>query len=534
MNKSILLLVFTSFIWSLKAQEVIRCANEKYAIEGVLSNSSSKLLVMQQTSGIKPEIGGRGELLKYFQSKMFGGNVSGTMVIAEVEITDITGSQVMLKVLEEKSKILVNGKKKNHFIKGNKVKLKIYDYQKVQEKKEYWGSGKLRAKGLTACGQKIGKWTYFDEQGLLSKIYEQDDEGRITGEYKEFYPNGKLALKGEYKRNERVGKWNVFNQDGSDGGYINYRFGEKYGKYELKYPNGQVKESGEYSLSGKLTGVQKGFYQNGKPRFLKDSDKHLYKEWFQNGQLKVDYKLNYKGEKDGLCKEYYDNGQLKSEIEYDDEEFEGIYKTYYDDGKPQQIGQYYWSDHQKDGEWLTYYGQGGVMKRKNYKRGQLHGKVELYFKNGKVKASTHYSDGQPDGEFVIFWGNGSLKEKGAFVKGKENGTFIKTFKDGTTGKLTTYELGKKEGPFEEYYAPGKIKVKGNYHGEMYIGSYEKYYENGKLESKGTYSEDGKRIGLWIFNNDEGKILKKGKYENGIKTGKWIEIDEKGKKKKVKY
>ena len=56
---------------------------------------------MNLVYGGKPEVGAKGELLKYFQSKLFGGNVSGTLVIAEVEITAVNGRAITMKVLEK-------------------------------------------------------------------------------------------------------------------------------------------------------------------------------------------------------------------------------------------------------------------------------------------------------------------------------------------------------------------------------------------------------------------------------------------------
>ncbi|MCB0478686.1 MAG: toxin-antitoxin system YwqK family antitoxin [Crocinitomicaceae bacterium] len=532
-------LLFTLFILLLNstvlAQEKIRCGKVNYTLEGELVNSSSRTPIMNQKMGILPEIGARGELLKYFQSELFGGQVSGTLVIAEVEITGIKGSNVSLKVLEEKSQITVNGKKKNHFLSGNRVKLNIYDYQTPQLRKNYWETGEVKSEGMSVCGNKIGKWTYYHINGTKKSTYALNEDGEIEGAYEQFHPNGQLYIRGQYKDGKKEGEWKVYNPDGSDGGFLNYKRDEQYGKYLLKYPNGQTKEIGEYSFSGRIEGIQKGFYEDGKPQFEYDEDQRIRKEWYTNGNLKEEIKLDYSGKKkDGRCKEYYENGQLKSDIVYDDDEYEGDYILYYENGQIKKKGKYKWTDHKKDGEWLDYFENGKLAYKRNYYQGVMKGLNESYYENGQLKIKANYKNGEPDGEVISYFEDGKVKSQANFKEGKKEGIWKMFFEDGTLKTMKTFVQDKEEGPFEIYHEPGKLKEKGSKKGMFFQGPFESYYESGKLRSKGTFLEDGKRTGLWLFNDKEGNLEKKGNYENGLKTGKWIEVDENGKKKKVKY
>lgn len=533
MRYTLLLTFFISF--SLQAQELVQCGKAVQTIEGKLINSSSSSPILQQYTGSKPDVGTRGELLKYFQTKLFGGNMTGTLVIAEVEIVSFSGSKITLKVLEKKSNIVINGKPKNHFVKGTECKLKIYNYERPKERIEYWETGEIKSKGMAVCGNKIGEWSYYDLKGNLSKVYSLNKDGEIHGEYKEYYPNGNLSTKGEYDDDERKGKWMIYNKDGSEGGYINYRYGKKYGKYELKYANGQTKEIGEYDYSGKIDGVQKGFYEDGKEKFLYDQDSRILKEWYPNGNLKKEHKLNYSGtKKDGRCKEYYENGKLKSDIVYDDDEFEGDYLKYYENGQIKIKGKYKWTDNKKDGEWQEYYENGNLKFVRNYYQGKMTGKAESYHENGNKKIKAYYKNGEPEGEVLSYYENGELKAKANFSNGKKHGEFSKYFEDGSLEGKRNYNMDVMEGDYIDYYAPGKLKEKGSKKDGVKYGPFENYYENGNLKSKGEYTKEGIRDGEWIFNSEDGKLEKKGVFDKGKKIGKWIEVDSNGKKKKIKY
>ena len=60
-----------------------------------------------------------------------------------------------------------------------------------------------------------------------------------------------------------------------------------------------------------------------------DFKNHVYKEYYENGQLKRE-KPTVNGKKHGTLKEYYKTGELRSEILYVDGEKHGICKGYYE------------------------------------------------------------------------------------------------------------------------------------------------------------------------------------------------------------
>lgn len=59
-------------------------------------------------------------------------------------------------------------------------------------------------------------------------------------------------------------------------------------------------------------------------------------------------------------------------------------------------------------------------------------------------------------------------------------------------------------------------------------NYVEYYQHKKIKSVGN-TKDSLKVGNWIYFKPDGKILAKGEYLNGKKTGKWKYVDYNNKK-----
>ncbi len=105
---------------------------------------------------------------------------------------------------------------------------------------------------------------------------------------------------------------------------------------KIFFDNGVLKAELNY-LSGKLEGVSKEYYRNGKLRS---------ERFYQNGQAVTETKrkyyvndallteTNYKSEKlHGVCRTYFENGQLNDETHFEDGHRHGQQIMYYMDGQ---------------------------------------------------------------------------------------------------------------------------------------------------------------------------------------------------------
>ncbi len=56
-------------------------------------------------------------------------------------------------------------------------------------------------------------------------------------------------------------------------------------------------------------------------------------------------------------------------------------------------------------------------------------------------------------------------------------------------------------------------------GDLIKGTF--FHENGEIRQQGFYNEKGKLHGEWKSYNTSGKKIAMGRYNNGVKTGKWF-------------
>ncbi|MFA5405341.1 MAG: hypothetical protein WC358_10440, partial [Ignavibacteria bacterium] len=88
----------------------------------IQSKKGNTIKVSINSAESLPDVSATGTLSKYFEEEIFGMNTHGYIDIGEVEVIGITESEVIFTLVKELSKIKINGKKENHFKKGNIVK----------------------------------------------------------------------------------------------------------------------------------------------------------------------------------------------------------------------------------------------------------------------------------------------------------------------------------------------------------------------------------------------------------------------------
>lgn len=135
----------------------------------------------------------------------------------------------------------------------------------------------------------------------------------------------------------------------------------------------------------------------------------LYKEWHENGKLKIEASLS--GGKfdlgpaaesswifDGLTLAFDEEGHKQAEIPYAKGVKEGLGVMYHPDGTLWQKLSY----HQDllDGPYIAYYPSGAIYKESNYSKDLLDGKSTFRWPDGKIQATELYSkDSLLDGSY---------------------------------------------------------------------------------------------------------------------------------------
>jgi len=140
-------------------------------------------------------------------------------------------------------------------------------------------------------GQKHGKWTYYLENGAITKE-EYYKKNKKHGKVKSFSLNGNYSIT-PYVNGLTDGKYEFFTKEGKLINFSNYKEGKLNGK-SISYYTGTEQERliSEYS-KGKLVGESKEFWQNGKLKRLctfKENKISSEKKYDENGGLLLDAK----------------------------------------------------------------------------------------------------------------------------------------------------------------------------------------------------------------------------------------------------
>ncbi len=285
-------------------------------------------------------------------------------------------------------------------------------------------------------------------------------EGLYNGSY-ERYKYNKLAEKGSYKEGRRDGTWFEYNSDGTSP------------KSERRFKD------------GKLDGMQKTFYTNGKLESEKGykmgAEDGPERRWeYQTGKQTVD--ANYKDDRpEGKQTRHISSnvGEYTQVSNYKNGLQTGEYSETWLSGMLRTKGQY--KEGKKDGQWIENNTDGTRKLETTYKAGELDGEAKTYYTDGTVERISLYTNGSRAGVTKEFYyGSGKLKNE------------------------YTYADGFKSGPYKLYYDDGTVREEGRCESNNPVYTKE-FYKNGKVkqirernssgqwETIEQYDSDGKQL-----------------------------------------
>lgn len=318
------------------------------------------------------------------------------------------------------------------------------------------------------------------------KINRKDSEGRKQGIWKKFYPNGRMKEEARYKDDLLNGYLKLYSSNGKLESASLYIKGEKQSDdkniadFDINsqyYKDGTLKATILKNKAGKKDGVSNYFNKDGTVEKT---------EIYRNGFLFKKGIIDKEGRYQGVWESYYLNGKLKSKGEYKDGKKVGKWKFYFTNGKLEQEG-FFNSNGEYTGEWKWYYEDGSLLRREDYRRGMEDGYMEEYDRSGNIISKGEYLDGKREGEWVY-----ELNDH------KE------------TGK---YRYDQKDGFWEFRHANGKIAFEGNFLEGIPHGTHKYYNQEGVLIKEENY-EYGEKDGKWIWYDQNGFETFRMEYKNG--------------------
>lgn len=146
-----------------------------------------------------------------------------------------------------------------------------------------------------------------------------DDNGNRQGYWiiygamsvEEGFKKDAVVEEGAYVDNKRQGVWKKYYPTGQVRSEINYESNRPFGDYKIFHANGKLEEKG-YWKGNKNTGEFKRFHEN--------------------GRIAQNFTFNTKGKRNGMQKYYYENGKPQMQIEIENGVAHGMMKTFYPDG----------------------------------------------------------------------------------------------------------------------------------------------------------------------------------------------------------
>ena len=123
---------------------------------------------------------------------------------------------------------------------------------------------------------------------------------------------------------------------------------------------------------------------------LKEKNGFYYKKFSIFSPLDFLYRFT------GIVESYYENGNLRNKVNYKEGEPKGLIEWYYENGQLEKKGNYK-EGLREDGLWEYFYKNGQLLEKGNFKDGRKDGTWEYFYKNGQLSSKGNWKDNNPDG-----------------------------------------------------------------------------------------------------------------------------------------
>lgn len=225
-----------------------------------------------------------------------------------------------------------------------------------------------------------GYWIY------MASDTTRGEEGNYVADKREgvwisYYPNGNKNREMEYVHGKVQGRAKIYYEEGGlqeEGLWIDRHWS---GEYRFYHKNGNPSYIWQYNESGKRTGVQQYFHEN--------------------GMIMIEGEWN-EGKEQGTIKEYYDNGALKTEKNYSNGVCDGSQTKEYQNTQPTQPTEVALGKFTGNGFFKTLNNLRKVEFEGIWKNGKfVDGKRYIYSNDGKLLKTQIYRNGNKISEAIV-------------------------------------------------------------------------------------------------------------------------------------
>lgn len=368
-----------------------------------------------------------------------------------------------------------------------------------------------------------GEMTTYYNTGRVKEWYNYKN-GLKNGPFEEFSIYGYTALTGAFKDGEKDSTWNFYYYTGDLEKTTNYKNGQLDGIYRYYYDNGKVNVEGQYK-SGKKDGTWTWYTNQGNKDmegpFTNDLQHGQWTYWYPTGE--ISYTAHFKeGKRSGQWTYLYKNGVKFKEGGFENDEKNGIWKTWYENGNLLMEGKYLAG--KEEGEWNNYWEDGILKNKTTFKAGGMHGDWISYYPTGKLKLTGQYKNNFKVGKWSNYYENGRPKDEVTYKVFKE-----KSKVDYGIMKKRV-RLESREHGHAVYYSDKDFKKteEGDFKNGKKDGQWIAYYPGGRVPAVTSNYKLGELNGVMKNFDRRGNLLQEMEYKDGLKHGKFLIYDKKGK------
>lgn len=270
--------------------------------------------------------------------------------------------------------------------------------------KHYTGKNQVEGTYQNYMLHGIYKIFYFDGSVKSVSFYKNDKRDSI---YKEYYYGGVLRTEGSYKNGNKEGTWKYYFQNGKISDEEFFKDGESNGLNKIYNEDGTLDKvvtykdnyfDGEYKIYGENN--QLAVVLNYKNGIIKS---YTYED--KTGALVAPIVLTGSN---GKVKSFYKNGNPAVDMNFTDNDVQGICKFFYSNGKPYIDGKREYGYY--DGLKKVYYPNGNLWTEENFVLGNLHGVRKTYYPNGKLEKEEIFYNDEFNGPSKYYDEQGKLKQ----------------------------------------------------------------------------------------------------------------------------
>jgi antitoxin component YwqK of YwqJK toxin-antitoxin module len=295
----------------------------------------------------------------------------------------------------------------------------------------YYETGQTKTDYHIEDGQLEGEYTEYFQNGLVQKKYEVT-KGLTNGPFKSYHVNEQLEEQGQYVDDKLVGEWIGYHANGGLQYKGAFALDNRKDQWEYHYTNGNIRELTNYNEVGEKHGENRNYTEEGKLQSI----------------------ITY--DRDKIIGLSYYNAKGEALYEVHDEGGNMTYETYYPTGEPLAKGTL--KNGKLNGPLTLYHMNGNVKYQVNFVDDLYEGLYEEHFTTGELYIKCYFKEGNKNGHYLQYYKNGKVNIDGWYIDDIAEQWWITYYPDGSLDEEKYLVSGKLNG-WNNYYAPGNKRQK---------------------------------------------------------------------------